>query len=68
MLGGVAERRHVLGGVGILRWRKSVRNSLEPERWKAVERVRASGFEETMVIVLCVNKGDVEAFLVKKFC
>ena len=68
MLGGVAERRHVLGGVGIFRRGESVRNSLKPERRKAEERVRASVFKETVVIVLCVNKCDVEAFLVKKFC
>lgn len=47
--------------------RKAVGDRFEAEVGQAVERVRASGFEQTLEVVLGVDKGYVKASVVKKF-
>jgi hypothetical protein len=58
--GGAAERRHVLGGVGVGR-RQAVRDGGELEVRESVQRAGAAGTEEAAVVELRVDEGDVEA-------
>ncbi len=66
-MGGAAEGRDVLGGVDIRR-REAVWNGFELEGGKAAEGVGTSGFQQASMIELCVNKGDVKAFMVEELC
>lgn len=62
---GLAQRRYVLGDVGILRRREAVGDRLEAEGVDAVEGVAAAGVEEAAVVVVGVDEGDVEAVVVE---
>lgn len=53
-------------GVGVGRW-EAVGNGVEPEVRRAIEGGGAPGPEEARVVVLCVYKRYVEAFVVCKF-
>lgn len=60
-----AELCYVLRAVAVGR-REAVRYRDEAEAVEAVEGVGASGVEEAVVVVLRVDKGDVEAFGVEE--
>ncbi|KAF7150862.1 hypothetical protein RHSIM_Rhsim02G0050500 [Rhododendron simsii] len=61
--GGLAESRDVLGDVGVGGW-EAVWDGFVAEVRQAVKGVGTSGLEQTSVVVLCVHKGYVEAFVV----
>ncbi|KAF7143746.1 hypothetical protein RHSIM_Rhsim05G0021100 [Rhododendron simsii] len=61
--GGLAESRDVLGDVGVGGW-EAVWDGFVAEVQQAVKGVGTSGLEQTSVVVLCVHKGYVEAFVV----
>ncbi|KAF7802438.1 hypothetical protein G2W53_041549 [Senna tora] len=63
---GIAERRDVLGGIGI-GGREAVRDGYVAKVRKAMEGVGTLGSEEAFVVELGVDKGDVEAFGLKDF-
>lgn len=67
LLGREAECRDVLRGIFRVGRREAIGNGLEPEGGAAVEGGGAPGFQQTVVIVHCVYKGDVEAFGVEDF-
>ncbi|GMN72505.1 hypothetical protein TIFTF001_055629, partial [Ficus carica] len=46
--------------------REAVGDVFEPEGGEAVEGVRAAGLEEAVVVVVCVDEGDVEALRVEE--
>ena len=64
--GGVAQRWNVLCGVDVSR-REAIGNGFETKGRETIEGVRASGLEQTFVIELCVDEGDMEASMVKYF-
>ncbi|KAG5526033.1 hypothetical protein RHGRI_032355 [Rhododendron griersonianum] len=62
------QSRDVLGDVGVDSGREAVGDGFVAKVRQAVEGVGTSGFEQTSVVVLCVHKGYVEAFVVQEFC
>lgn len=63
--GGVAEGGDILSGVGV-GVGEAVGDGLKPERGEAVEGVGPTGAEESAVVVLRVDEGDVEALRVEE--
>lgn len=61
----MAQRRNILSGIDVGR-RKTVGDGLESKRRKTVESGGASGVEETTVVEVCVDEGDVEAVGMEK--
>lgn len=64
---GRTEGGDILCGIGIRRW-ESVRDGFKSEGGKAVEGGGAPGFQEALVVELCIYKGYVKAPAVKEFC
>lgn len=64
--GVLAQGRYVLGDITVSR-REAIGNCKELEGREAVERVGASSLEEALVVIFCVNKSDMEAFVVEEF-
>lgn len=64
---GYTERRDVLGGISITWW-EAIWDGLKPKVREAIERVGASGPEQTHMVVFGVDKGDEKASAVKYFC
>lgn len=58
--GGVTEQRNILGGIEV-RGRHAVGDGLEPEIGEALDGGGALGADETGVVELSVDEGDVEA-------
>ena len=65
--GGNTERGDVLGGVSITWW-EAIWDGLKAKVREAIKRVGASGPEQTLMVVLGVDKRDEKAFVVKQFC
>lgn len=57
----------MLGGVAVGR-REAIGNGSEVKVRQTIQRVGTSRFEETPMVVFCVNKSYVKAFMVKEFC
>lgn len=62
--GRCTERRDVLGGISIAWW-EAVRDGLKQKVREAIQRVGASGPEQTLMVVFGVDEGDEEASVVK---